>query len=161
MSQRQSAAELGERVDKGHNWLDKPQQNFNAFEKWMRGLADKIGITDKDTMTPYAYKQTTAGFKQEASDQENILKTLSAEDLETFAEMSKSGGDLVDEMAKLPGLTSEMIDAMKGMEESVSDFEGYMERLKAAAADRVRKKKTMEGVNESNKGERKTIRPKK
>jgi hypothetical protein len=160
MSQRQSAAELGERVDKSHSAMDTLKKH-DPIDRAIRWATDKLGITDKES-GPRAYKNTAAGSKQEANDQANLLKTLPDEDLEKFAEMSKSGGELVDEMAKLPGLTSEMIDAMKGMEESsVRDFEGYMERLKAAAADRVRKKKTMEGVNESNKGERKTIRPKK
>lgn len=160
MSQRQSAAELGERVDKSHSAMDTLKKH-DPIDRAIRWATDKLGITDKES-GPRAYKNTAAGSKQEANDQANLLKTLPDEDLEKFAEMSKSGGELVDEMAKLPGLTSEMIDAMKGMEESsVRDFEGYMERLKAAAADRVRKKRTMEGVNESNKGERKTIRPKK
>ncbi len=162
MAQKQGAADLGGRVDKGNSAWSVPKQDFNAFAKWIRKTADKIipGL-DKDTLNPTAYSPTASGMKQEAADQENLLKTLSEEDLSKLAESGNSAGALVDELADFPTITGEFIDALKGMEESVSDFEGYMERLKAAAADRVRNKKTMEGVNEFNKGERKTIRPKK
>ncbi len=156
MAQKASAADLGQRVDAGHNILDD-----SDWMGWPGDLvidaAEWVGIKDE----PRAFKEGISGSKAEKTSQENILKTLSDEDLEKFAKMGESGGELVDEMSKLPTLTSEMIDAMKGMEDSVDDFEDYMERLKKAAEDRVRKKKTMEGVIEFKEGEKKTILPKK